>query len=116
MEEARQLACAEALLDLLLDVPDQWTGIAAWLRSRGFAVQRPFLRMALGRDAAYGDPARIIRACKKWESLGVDCINFILNANEVVPQDQVMASLKLFAKEVMPAFGKKPASVAAAAE
>ena len=53
---------------------------------------------------AYGDPARIIRAVKKWESLGVDCINFILNANEVVPQDQVMASLRLFAKEVMPAF------------
>jgi GNAT superfamily N-acetyltransferase len=44
---------------ILLDVPDQWTGIAAWLRSRGFAIQRPFLRMALGRDAAYGDPAHI---------------------------------------------------------
>ncbi len=44
---------------ILLDVPDQWTGIAAWLRSRGFVVQRPFLRMALGRDTAYGDPARI---------------------------------------------------------
>ena len=74
-------------------------------------------RAATGPDAneqqtegmAYGDPARIIRAVKKWESLGVDCINFILNANEVVPQDQVMASLKLFAKEVMPVFAKKPA-------
>jgi alkanesulfonate monooxygenase SsuD/methylene tetrahydromethanopterin reductase-like flavin-dependent oxidoreductase (luciferase family) len=71
-------------------------------------------RAATGPDAneqqtegmAYGDPARIIRAVKKWESLGVDCINFILNANEVVPQDQVMASLKLFAKEVMPVFAK----------
>lgn len=50
---------------------------------------------------------------KKWESLGVDCINFILNANEVVPQDQVMASLRLFAKEVMPVFAKKPANQAA---
>ncbi|MDP1909338.1 MAG: hypothetical protein Q8K85_13640, partial [Hyphomicrobium sp.] len=65
---------------------------------------------------AYGDPARIIRAVKRWEALGVDCINFILNANEVVPQDQVMASLRLFAKEVMPHFAKKPAGVAAAAE
>ena len=71
-------------------------------------------RAATGPDAneqqtegmAYGDPARIIRAVKKWESLGVDCINFILNANEVVPQDQVMASLRLFAKEVMPVFAK----------
>ena len=56
---------------------------------------------------AYGDPERIIRAVKKWESLGVDRVNFILNANEVVPQDQVMASLRLFAKEVMPAFAKE---------
>ena len=75
-------------------------------------------RAATGPDAneqqtegmAYGDPARIIRAVKKWESLGVDCINFILNANEVVPQDQVMASLRLFAKEVMPVFAKEPAA------
>ena len=63
---------------------------------------------------AYGDPARIIRAVKKWESLGVDCINFILNANEVVPQHQVMASLRLFAKEVMPVFAKGSAARAAA--
>ena len=55
-----------------------------------------------------------IRAVKKWEELGVDCINFILNANEVVPQDQVMASLRLFAKEVMPVFAKKPAGKVAA--
>ena len=67
------------------------------------------------RRMAYGDPARIIRAVKKWESLGVDCINFILNANEVVPRDQVMASLRLFAKEVMPHFARKPGQVAAAA-
>jgi GNAT superfamily N-acetyltransferase len=44
---------------ILLDVPDEWTGIAGWLRSRSFAVQRPFLRMALGRDVGYGDPARV---------------------------------------------------------
>ena len=79
-------------------------------------------RAATGPDAneqqtegmAYGDPARIIKAIKKWESLGVDCVNFILNANETVPQEQVMASLRLFAKEVMPVFAKKPANVAAA--
>jgi hypothetical protein len=52
---------------------------------------------------------------KKWEALGVDCINFILNANEVVPQEQVMASLRLFAKEVMPHFAKKPGHAAVAA-
>jgi alkanesulfonate monooxygenase SsuD/methylene tetrahydromethanopterin reductase-like flavin-dependent oxidoreductase (luciferase family) len=79
-------------------------------------------RAATGPDAseqqtegmAYGDPARIIRAIKHWESLGVDCVNFILNANETIPQEQVMASLRLFAKEVMPVFAQKPAGVAAA--
>jgi len=32
----------------------------------------------------------------------------------VVPQDQVMASLRLFAKEVMPVFAKEPAGKVAA--
>jgi len=34
----------------------------------------------------------------------VDRVNFILNANEVIPQADNLASLRLFAKEVMPAF------------
>jgi GNAT superfamily N-acetyltransferase len=44
---------------ILIDVPDEWIGVAAWLRSRSFTVQRPFLRMALGRGVGYGDPARV---------------------------------------------------------
>lgn len=83
-------------------------------------------RAATGPDATseqaeglcFGDPKRIINAIKRWESIGVDRINFLLNANEVVPQDQVLASLRLFAKEVMPAFatsGTKPALAPAAA-
>jgi hypothetical protein len=31
----------------------------------------------------------------------------------VVPQEQVLASLRLFAKEVMPHFAKKPVNAAA---
>ena len=53
---------------------------------------------------AVGDPKRIIEVLKGWESTGVDCVNFLLNALEVVPQAEVLASLRLFAKEVMPAF------------
>ncbi len=56
--------------------------------------------------AAVGDPASIIRAVKHWESVGVDQINFLVNANEVLPQAEVLASLRMFAREVMPAFGK----------
>ena len=44
---------------IFLDVPLAWTGIAAWLAAHGFQVQRPFLRMGLGRDLPYGDPKRL---------------------------------------------------------
>jgi alkanesulfonate monooxygenase SsuD/methylene tetrahydromethanopterin reductase-like flavin-dependent oxidoreductase (luciferase family) len=53
---------------------------------------------------AIGDPDRIVRAIKEWESIGVDGVNFLLNAMEVIPQEKVLASLRLFAREVMPAF------------
>ncbi len=53
---------------------------------------------------AIGDPAHIVRAIKEWESIGVDGVNFLLNAMEIIPQEQVLASLRLFAREVMPAF------------
>jgi alkanesulfonate monooxygenase SsuD/methylene tetrahydromethanopterin reductase-like flavin-dependent oxidoreductase (luciferase family) len=53
-----------------------------------------------------GDPAHIIRAIKEWESIGVDHINFLLNTGEVLRQEQVLDSLRLFAREVMPAFGR----------
>ena len=53
---------------------------------------------------AIGDPERIVRAIKEWESIGVDGVNFLLNALEVIPQEKVLASLRLFAREVMPRF------------
>ena len=52
-----------------------------------------------------GDPDIIVAALKRWESLGLTGINFLLNGLEVVPQEQVLASMRLFAKEVMPQFG-----------
>ena len=51
---------------------------------------------------AIGDPDRIVEAIKVWESIGVDAINFLLNAAEMLPHEEVLASLRLFAKEVMP--------------
>lgn len=53
---------------------------------------------------AIGNPEQIIRELKKWESVGVDQINFLLNASELIPQEQVLESLRLFGKEVMPHF------------
>jgi hypothetical protein len=43
---------------VFLDVADRWQQLGALLRERGFTVQRPFLRMALGRSAPFGDVER----------------------------------------------------------
>jgi GNAT acetyltransferase-like protein/acetyltransferase (GNAT) family protein len=40
---------------VFLDVADRWQELGALLNERGFTVQRPFLRMALGRSAPFGD-------------------------------------------------------------
>jgi alkanesulfonate monooxygenase SsuD/methylene tetrahydromethanopterin reductase-like flavin-dependent oxidoreductase (luciferase family) len=75
-------------------------------------------RQATGPDASeqageglcFGGPERIRRALERWEAVGVDRVNFLLNTNELIPQADVLASLRLFAREVMPAFaGSKPA-------
>ncbi len=51
-----------------------------------------------------GDPDRIIEVVKRWESIGVDGINFLLNSTEVIDQAAVLESLRTFAREVMPHF------------
>ncbi len=53
---------------------------------------------------AIGNPERIIGVLRNWESVGVDRVNFLLNAVETVEQKEVLASMRLFAKEVMPKF------------
>jgi alkanesulfonate monooxygenase SsuD/methylene tetrahydromethanopterin reductase-like flavin-dependent oxidoreductase (luciferase family) len=53
---------------------------------------------------AVGNPDQVTRELKKWEATGVDRINFILNAAETIPQDEVLQSLRVFARDVMPHF------------
>jgi alkanesulfonate monooxygenase SsuD/methylene tetrahydromethanopterin reductase-like flavin-dependent oxidoreductase (luciferase family) len=55
-----------------------------------------------------GDPERITKTLRGWESAGVDSVNFLLNMHETVPHEEVLASLRLFAKEVMPKFRGTP--------
>ena len=61
-----------------------------------------------------GDPRHIIATVKEWESIGVDQVNFMLNAAEILPQEQVLESLRLFAREVLPAFPRRPRAQAPA--
>ena len=44
---------------VFIDVPSVWHGIARWLGERGFAIQRSFTRMALGRAEPFGSPQRL---------------------------------------------------------
>lgn len=76
-------------------------GAVAQIRDDSPGKQRP-----VPDGVAIGDPDKIIEAIKIWESIGVDAINFLLNTANVVPQEQVLASMRLFASEVMPHFTK----------
>ena len=65
---ARDAATAVALLAggldalpgrVVVDVPEAATDVVAHLAGRGFAPERPFVRMALGSDALAGTPALV---------------------------------------------------------
>jgi alkanesulfonate monooxygenase SsuD/methylene tetrahydromethanopterin reductase-like flavin-dependent oxidoreductase (luciferase family) len=53
-----------------------------------------------------GDPAEIIKVLKRWEETGVDRLVFLINYMEILTQEEVLNSLRLFAQEVMPHFDK----------
>jgi len=44
---------------VLVDVPDRHATIGAWLRAAGFALQRPYTRMAYRRGRAFDDLSRL---------------------------------------------------------
>ena len=64
----------------------------------------PSAKKGLPEGLGVGDPDHLVSVIKRWESIGVDGINFVLNAAEVLAQEQVLDSLRLFAREVMPKF------------
>jgi alkanesulfonate monooxygenase SsuD/methylene tetrahydromethanopterin reductase-like flavin-dependent oxidoreductase (luciferase family) len=67
-------------------------------------AEDPSAKKGLPEGLGVGDPDHLVSVIKRWESIGVDGINFVLNAAEVVSQEQVLDSLRLFAREVMPKF------------
>jgi len=52
-------ACAHIDGPVLVDALDRHSGLAGWLEAQGFARERPYTRMALGRDGLFGDPRRL---------------------------------------------------------
>ena len=76
----------------------------AAMRPRKAPADDPSVAKGLPEGVGVGDPEHLVRTIKRWESIGVTGINFLLNAMEMVPQQQVLDSLRLFAREVMPRF------------
>jgi hypothetical protein len=84
---------------------------AAPLRNRPGDVVGPV------RDGTpIGDPEHCIKQLKWWEEVGVDRMVFLINTGETIPQERVLASLRLFANEVMPAMTVRERAEAAKAE
>ncbi|MBA3743132.1 LLM class flavin-dependent oxidoreductase [Sporichthya sp.] len=54
----------------------------------------------------YGTPDQIEEALRRWESVGVDRVVFMVNYLEIIDQGAVLDSMRLFAREVMPRFGQ----------
>jgi alkanesulfonate monooxygenase SsuD/methylene tetrahydromethanopterin reductase-like flavin-dependent oxidoreductase (luciferase family) len=60
----------------------------------------------------YGTPDQIEQALRRWESIGVDRVVMIVNYLELIEQQKVLDSMRLFAAEVMPRFGRSAFDVA----
>ena len=61
-DDAVAQSLAAAALDAVtgpvyIDAADARTDFVGWLEAAGFALQRPYIRMARGRAAGFGDPA-----------------------------------------------------------
>ena len=57
--ELAAFACARISGPVLLDALDRHRALARWLAAQGFVEERPYTRMALGRDELFGDPRRL---------------------------------------------------------
>jgi hypothetical protein len=45
---------------VIVDALERHSSFATWLAGHGFQKERPYTRMALGRDTLFGEPARTI--------------------------------------------------------
>ena len=96
-------------------LPDPGLSVARQPRAEGrYGPEGPGDAYGIPEGICVGDPDRLVAVIQRWESIGVDGINFLLNACETVPQADVLQSMRLFATEVMPAFRPATSSVPAA--
>ena len=51
-----------------------------------------------------GSPEEIIENMRYWEEVGVERVVMLINFDQAIPHQKVLASLERFAKYVMPEF------------
>jgi alkanesulfonate monooxygenase SsuD/methylene tetrahydromethanopterin reductase-like flavin-dependent oxidoreductase (luciferase family) len=116
----RLAACFSSSAAQIMDVKDTYPTAA--YRSPGLLssirqdVAGPHEARKAPEGLAYGTPDDVKAVLRRWESIGVDRIVFMVNSLETIPQAEVLASMRLFAKEVMPEFADKPVTKVDAVE
>jgi alkanesulfonate monooxygenase SsuD/methylene tetrahydromethanopterin reductase-like flavin-dependent oxidoreductase (luciferase family) len=61
----------------------------------------------------FGSPAALIDTVARWEAAGADQLVFMIQAREHLAQTDVLDSLRLFARDVMPHFSTQRQAVTA---
>ena len=61
-------------------------------------------------DRPVGTPDQCIAAIKQWEEIGIDRMLFLIQFDQIVPQEKILSSMRLFAEQVMPHFQEEDAT------
>ena len=64
----------------------------------------PGAQKELANGACFGNPARLIETIKRWEAAGADQLVFLTQSREIVAQKEILDSIRLFGREVLPHF------------
>lgn len=78
-----------------------------YVRTRLYAVQRSFETLVEQNVVAFGDPEEIVRVARLYESAGFTHFLAICNFGGL-PHKQVLCSMELIARHVIPRFGGAP--------
>ncbi|MFI5327745.1 MAG: hypothetical protein ACHQ7H_16045, partial [Candidatus Rokuibacteriota bacterium] len=74
-----------------------------YVRTRLYAVQRPFETLVEQNVVAFGDPEEIVRVARLYEAAGFTHLLAISNFGGL-PHKQVLRSMELLARHVLPRF------------
>ncbi|MGH2610953.1 MAG: LLM class flavin-dependent oxidoreductase, partial [Tepidiformaceae bacterium] len=114
-EEAQKVGGAGAFA--FMSAASHLTGVGSVYPSPAYSAQASAIQLRnrpgdvagpVRQSTPIGNPDTVIKALRDWEEIGVDRMCFLINFDQVIPHKRVMDSLRLFAREVMPAFAEPP--------